>query len=62
MKFIGGWRGNKKNPSIVVVAANSFNQNVDSLKENNEEEIDYRNFLVQMKEEAKREREEKNKE
>ena len=51
----------KKNPSIVLVAANSFNQNVDSLKENNEEEIDYRNFL-QLEEEAKREREEKYKE
>ena len=51
----------KKNPSIVLVAANSFNQNVDSLKENNEEDIDYRNFL-QLEEEAKREREEKYKE
>jgi hypothetical protein len=45
------------NPSIVVVAPNSS-----SSKENYEEEIDYQKFIVQMEEEAKREREEKSKE
>ena len=50
------------NPSIVVVAANSSNHNVDSSKEKNEEEIDYQQFIDQMEEDAKKEREEKSKE